>query len=142
MATTKSAGKKSAAKASDDVSASRLIDARIAELADWRGKILAQVRALILQAEPGVIVEQWKWSVPVWSSPDGLICTGETYQRAVKLTFAKGAALADPAGLFNASLDGNTRRAIDLREGDVIDSVAFKALIRAAAALNRYHKVK
>ncbi|MEP7283242.1 MAG: DUF1801 domain-containing protein [Rubrivivax sp.] len=137
MATTKSGGRKSPSKASDDESASRLIDTRIAQLADWRGKMMAQVRALILQAEPGLIVEQWKWGGPVWSSPDGLICTGESYQRAVKLTFANGAALADPAGLFNASLAGNTRRAIDLHEGDVIDDAAFKALIRAAAALNR-----
>jgi hypothetical protein len=113
---------------------SRLIDARIAELDDWRGKTLARVRALIREALPGV-VEEWKWSVPVWSHA-GILCTGETYKSAVKLTFPKGAALADPAGLFNASLEGNTRRALDLHDGDAIDAAAFKALIRAAAALN------
>ncbi len=118
-----------------DEAPSRLIDARIAELGDWRGGMLAHVRALIRQADPEV-VEEWKWrGVPVWSH-DGIICTGETYKGVVKLTFAKGASLADPAGLFNASLEGNTRRAIDLREGDAIDEDAFKALIRAAAALN------
>jgi hypothetical protein len=116
-------------------SPSRLIDARIKELDDWRGKTLAHVRALIKQADPDVI-EEWKWrGVPVWSHA-GIICTGETYKSVVKLTFAKGAALKDPAGLFNASLEGNTRRAIDLHEGDVINPVAFKTLIRAAAALN------
>jgi hypothetical protein len=115
--------------------ASRLIDARIAELGDWRGTALAHMRALIQQADPEV-VEEWKWRVPVWSR-DGIICTGETYKRAVKLTFAKGASLADPSGLFNASLEGNTRRAIDIHEGDAVDEAAFKALIRAAAALNR-----
>ncbi|MDW5441588.1 DUF1801 domain-containing protein [Polaromonas sp. SM01] len=113
---------------------SRLIDARIQELNDWRGKTLAHVRALIKQANPEV-VEEWKWRVPVWSH-HGVICTGEAYKSAVKLTFAKGAALKDPAGLFNASLEGNTRRAIDLHEGDAIDEDAFKTLIRAAAALN------
>ena len=116
-------------------SPSRLIDARIKELDDWRGKTLAHVRALIKQADPQV-VEEWKWSVPVWSH-DGLICTGETYKSAVKLTFAKGASLKDPAGLFNSSLEGNVRRAIDSHEGDEIDEDAFKTLIRAAAALNR-----
>jgi hypothetical protein len=117
-------------------SPSRLIDARIKELDDWRGKTLAHVRALIKEADPEV-VEEWKWrGVPVWSH-SGLICTGETYKSVVKLTFAKGASLADPSGLFNASLDGNTRRAIDLHEGDEIDKDAFTALIRAAAALNR-----
>jgi hypothetical protein len=117
-------------------SPSRLIDARIAALGDWRGKTLAHVRALIKQADPEV-VEEWKWrGVPVWSH-DGLICTGETYKSVVKLTFAKGASLKDPSGLFNASLDGNTRRAIDIHEGDDIDEDAFKTLIRAAAALNR-----
>jgi hypothetical protein len=116
-------------------SPSRLIDARIAELGDWRGKTLARVRALVKQALPGVL-EEWKWKVPVWSQ-DGLICTGEAYKNAVKLTFAKGASLADPTGLFNSSLDGNTRRAIDLHDGDDIDAAAFKALIRAAAALNK-----
>ena len=116
-------------------SPSRLIDARIKELDDWRGKTLSHVRALIKQADPEV-VEEWKWrGVPVWSH-DGLICTGETYKSVVKLTFLKGASLEDPSGLFNASLDGNARRAIDLHEGDDIDADAFKALIRAAAALN------
>ena len=114
---------------------SRLIDARIKELDDWRGKTLARVRALIRQADPGV-VEEWKWNVPVWSH-DGIICTGETYKSAVKLTFAKGAAVADPSGLFNSSLEGNVRRAIDIRENDEIDEDAFKTLVRAAAALNR-----
>jgi len=120
---------------SKDESPSWLIDARINELDDWRGKTLAHVRALIKQAEPEV-VEEWKWSVPVWSH-DGLICTGETYKSAVKLTFAKGASLDDPTGLFNSSLEGNVRRAIDLHEGDAMDEDAFKTLIRAAAALNR-----
>ncbi len=115
-------------------SPSGLIDAKIKALDDWRGKTLAHVRALIKQADPEVI-EEWKWSVPVWSH-DGLICTGETYKSAVKLTFAKGASLEDPSGLFNSSLEGNTRRAIDLHEGDEIDEDAFKTLIRAAAALN------
>ena len=117
-------------------SPSRLIDARIKELDDWRGKMLSHVRALIKQADPEV-VEEWKWrGVPVWSH-DGLICTGETYKSVVKLTFSKGASLKDPSGLFNASLEGNARRAIDLHEGDEIDEDAFKALIRAAAALNK-----
>jgi hypothetical protein len=117
-------------------SPSRLIDARIKELDDWRGTMLARVRALIKQADPAVI-EEWKWrGVPVWSH-DGIICTGETYKAVVKLTFAKGAALEDPSKLFNSSLDGNVRRAIDLHEGDKIDETAFKALIRAAAALNK-----
>jgi hypothetical protein len=116
-------------------SPSQLIDARIEELRDWRGETLARVRMLIRQADPGV-VEEWKWrGVPVWSHA-GIICTGETYRNVVKLTFAKGASLADPSGLFNASLEGNTRRAIDLREGDRIHEKAFKALIRAAVALN------
>ncbi len=119
-------------------SASRLIDARIEELSDWRGKTLSQLRALIQQADPEV-VEEWKWSVPVWSH-DGLICTGEAYKRAVKLTFAKGAALSDPSGLFNSSLEGNTRRAIDFHEGDTIDEQAFTTLIRAAIALNQFHR--
>jgi hypothetical protein len=119
-----------------DQSPSRLIDARIEELGDWRGHTLSHVRALIKKADPEV-VEEWKWrGVPVWSH-DGLICTGETYKSVVKLTFAKGASLADPSGLFNASLDGNARRAIDLHEGDGIDEDAFKTLISAAAALNR-----
>ena len=117
-------------------SPSRLIDARIEELNDWRGKTLAHVRALIKQAAPDVI-EEWKWrGVPVWYH-DGMICTGETHKSVVKLTFAKGATLEDPSGLFNASLDGNVRRAIDLHEGDEIDADAFKTLIRAAVALNR-----
>ena len=116
-------------------SPSRLIDARIKELGDWRGKMLAHVRALIKQAYPEV-VEEWKWrGVPVWSH-DGIICTGETYKSVVKLTFAKGASLKDPSRLFNSSLEGNTRRAIDIHEGDDIDEGAFKTLIRAAAALN------
>jgi hypothetical protein len=114
---------------------SALIDARIKELSDWRGPMLAHVRALIRQADPEV-VEEVKWrGVPVWEHA-GIICTGETYKSAVKLTFLKGAALADPAKLFNSSLEGNARRAIDLHEGDVIDEEAFKALIRAAVALN------
>ena len=117
-------------------SPSRLTDARIKELDDWRGKTLSHVRALIKQADHDV-VEEWKWrGVPVWSH-DGLICTGETYKSVVKLTFAKGASLEDPSGLFNASLEGNTRRAIDLHEGDEVDRDAFKTLIRAAVALNR-----
>ena len=114
--------------------APRLIDAKIAELDDWRGPVLAQVRALIHKADPEV-VEEWKWSVPVWSHA-GIICTGETYKKAVKLTFPKGASLEDPAGLFNSSLEGNVRRAIDIPEGGKIDEAAFKALIRAAIALN------
>lgn len=116
-------------------SASRLIDARIKELGDWRGETLVRVRTLIQQTDPQV-VEEWKWrGVPVWSHA-GIICTGETYKQVVKLTFAKGASLDDPSGLFNASLDGNTRRAIDLHEGDTLDETALKALILAAVALN------
>jgi hypothetical protein len=115
-------------------SASRMIDERIEELDDWRGKMLSRLRTLIKQADPEV-VEEWKWGVPVWSH-DGLICTGETYKKAVKMTFAKGAALADPSGIFNSSLDGNTRRAIDFHEGEKIDEKALKALIRAAVTLN------
>ena len=114
--------------------ASRMIDERIEELGDWRGKLLARLRKLIKQADPW-IVEEWKWAVPVWSH-EGIICTGETYKSAVKLTFAKGAALEDPSGLFNSSLEGNTRRAIDFREGEKIDEKALQALIRAAAKLN------
>jgi len=114
--------------------APRLIDAKIAQLDDWRGPVLAQVRALIHKADPEV-VEEWKWSVPVWSHA-GIICTGETYKKAVKLTFPKGASLEDPAGLFNSSLEGNVRRAIDIHEGEKLDEAAFKALIRAAIALN------
>jgi len=120
----------------EGASPSQLIDARIRELGDWRGETLARVRALIKRADPEV-VEEWKWrGVPVWSH-DGLICTGETYKSVVKLTFAKGASLEDPSGLFNSSLEGNTRRAIDLHEKDRIDEKAFVALIRAAVTLNR-----
>jgi hypothetical protein len=116
-------------------SPSQLIDTRIGELGDWRGETLARVRALIKQADPDV-VEEWKWrGVPVWSHA-GIICTGETYKKVVKLTFAKGASLEDPSGLFNSSLEGNTRRAIDLSEDETIDEKAFRALIRAAVALN------
>jgi len=117
-------------------SPSQLIDARIEELGDWRGEMLGRLRALVKQADPE-IVEEWKWrGVPVWSHA-GLICTGETYKNVVKMTFAKGAALADPSGLFNASLEGNTRRAIDFHEGETIDEKALKALIRAAVTLNK-----
>ena len=117
-------------------SPSQLIDARIAELGDWRGEMLGRVRGLIKQADPGV-VEEWKWrGVPVWSH-DGIICTGETYKEVVKMTFAKGAALKDPSRLFNSSLEGNTRRAIDIREGEKINATALKTLIRAAVALNK-----
>jgi hypothetical protein len=111
-----------------------LIDRRIEELGDWRGPTMQRMRSLILQADPQV-VEEWKWNVPVWSR-DGIICTGEAYRGKVKLTFAKGASLPDPARLFNASLDGNTRRAIDISEGEQVDADAFKALIAAAVALN------
>lgn len=130
MAKTKSGAEQEAA----DASASGLIDARIAELTDWRGETLAKIRSLIKEADPHV-VEEWKWAKPVWSH-NGLICTGETYKAAVKTTFAKGAFLDDPSGLFNSSLEGNTRRAIDFREGEKVDEAAFKALIRAAVALN------
>ena len=123
-----------------DKPASRMIDERIEELDDWRGKMLARLRALIRKADPDG-VEEWKWSVPVWSH-DGLICTGETYKSAVKLTFAKGASLPDPSGLFNSSLEGNTRRAIDFHEGEKIDEKAFKDLIRAAAKLNASRSAK
>ena len=120
----------------EDRSPSQLIDARIAELDDWRGAMLGRLRALVKDADPDV-VEEWKWrGVPVWSH-DGIICTGETYKSVVKMTFAKGAALDDPSGLFNSSLEGNTRRAIDLHEGEAIDEEALKALVREAAALNR-----
>jgi len=124
---------KSAASKTD--SASKQIDERIKELGDWRGETLSRIRKLIKEADPDV-VEEWKWAVPVWSH-DGLICTGETYKKAVKLTFAKGASLKDPSSLFNSSLEGNTRRAIDFHEGDKVDEKAFKALIRAAVTLNR-----
>jgi hypothetical protein len=126
---------KKAATAKDE-SPSRLIDARIEELGDWRGKTLAHLRTLIHQAVPGV-VEEWKWrGVPVWYR-DGMICTGETYKSVVKVTFAKGASLKDPAGLFNSSLEGNVRRAIDFREGEAIDEDAFRGMVRAAVALNK-----
>ena len=120
----------------NDQSASKLIDGRIQELGDWRGKMLSRLRSLIKEADPQV-VEEWKWrGVPVWSD-DGLICTGETYKSVVKMTFAKGATLKDPRGLFNSSLEGNTRRAIDLHEGDEINEAALKALVREAVALNK-----
>jgi hypothetical protein len=115
-------------------SPSQRIDERIKELGDWRGEMLSRLRALVKEADPEV-VEEWKWNVPVWSH-DGLICTGETYKKVVKMTFAKGAALEDPSGLFNSSLEGNTRRAIDFHEGEKIDEKAFKTLIRAAVTLN------
>jgi hypothetical protein len=115
-------------------SPSQLIDARIEELGDWRGETLARIRDLVKQADPDV-VEEWKWRVPVWSH-GGIICTGEAYKKAVKMTFAKGASLEDPSGLFNSSLEGNTRRAIDIHEGEEIDEEALKALIRAAVELN------
>jgi len=131
--------KKAGATKADGISPSRMIDGRIKELGDWRGEMLGRVRGLIKQADPDV-VEAWKWrGVPVWEH-DGIICTGETYKEVVKLTFAKGAALEDPAGLFNSSLDGNVRRAIDIREGDKIDEKALKALIRAAVELNASKK--
>ncbi|WP_454634436.1 DUF1801 domain-containing protein [Bradyrhizobium cenepequi] len=131
--------KDSALKEGGGDSASRLIDARIKELSDWRGETLARIRNLIKQADPDV-VEEWKWrGVPVWSHA-GIICTGETYKSVVKMTFAKGASLEDPSGLFNSSLEGNTRRAIDFHEGDKIDEKALKALIRATVALNRSQK--
>ena len=125
----------------NDGSPGRLIDARIAELGGWRGETLARLRALILEADPQT-VEEWKWrGVPVWSR-DGIVCTGEAYKAVVKTTFARGAALDDPAGLFNSSLEGNTRRAIDFREGDAIDAEAFKALVRAAVAQNLSRKAR
>ena len=127
--------KKTSAKDADGPSPSKLIDGRIKELGDWRGDMLAQIRGLIREADPEM-VEEWKWrGVPVWEH-DGIICTGETYKAVVKLTFAKGAALDDPAGLFNSSLDGNVRRAIDISEGDKINEKAFKSLVRAAVELN------
>ena len=119
---------------------SQLIDARIKELSDWRGEMLSRLRATITKADPKVI-EEWKWNVPVWSR-DGIICTGETYKKVVKLTFAKGAALKDPAGLFNSSLEGNVRRAIDIPEGGKINAAAFKRLIQAAIALNKAKPVR
>lgn len=134
-ATKTAATRTKAASTESSAPASQLIDEKIAGLNDWRGETLARVRALIKQAVPGV-VEEWKWSVPVWSH-GGIICTGETYKTAVKMTFPKGAKVEDPSGLFNASLEGNTRRAIDIHEGDKIDEKALKALVRAAAALNK-----
>jgi hypothetical protein len=125
--------KKSQSKSTEPASA--LIDARIEELGDWRGEMLSRIRVLIKEADPDV-VEEWKWGNPVWSH-DGLICTGETYKKAVKTTFAKGASLKDPSGLFNSSLEGNVRRAIDFHEGEKIDEKALKALIQAAVALNK-----
>jgi hypothetical protein len=122
-------------KAKPSESASELIDARIEALDDWRGEMLARLRALIRQAVPDV-VEEWKWAIPVWSH-NGILCTGETYKKAVKMTFAKGASVNDPSGLFNSSLEGKVRRAIDFHEGDALDEKALKALIRAAAALNK-----
>jgi hypothetical protein len=122
-------------------SASELISNRIAELGDWRGRTLDRMRQLIKEADPGV-VEEWKWmGTPIWSH-DGIICTGESYKSVVKLTFAKGASLKDPAGLFNSSLDGNVRRAIDIREGEEVDGPAFKALVRQAVAINASGKSK
>ncbi|MCK1345591.1 MULTISPECIES: DUF1801 domain-containing protein [unclassified Bradyrhizobium] len=131
--------KNSSATKADGASPSRMIDGRIKELGDWRGDMLGRIRGLIKEADPDV-VEEWKWrGVPVWEH-DGIICTGETYKAVVKMTFAKGAALDDPAGLFNSSLDGNVRRAIDIREGEKINEKALKALIRAAVALNASKK--
>ena len=132
--TKKAGGSKKDVNAEAAQKPAAMIDLRIKELADWRGETLAKARAVILAADPEV-VEEWKWDVPVWSR-DGILCTGETYKTAVKLTFAKGASLDDPAGLFNSSLEGKTRRAIDLHEGARIDEKALKALIRAAVAFN------
>jgi hypothetical protein len=138
--------KKSGAGAGEGASASALISERIAELGDWRGKTLSRMRKLIKEADPAVL-EEWKWvtstkpGTPVWSH-DGIICTGESYKDVVKLTFAKGASLKDPARLFNSSLDGNTRRAIDIQEGEDVDASTFKALIREAVALNSSGKSK
>ena len=126
--------KKTSGSSSKGESPSRLIDARIRELDDWRGETLSKLRALVKQADPAV-VEEWKWGVPVWSH-NGIVCTGETYKKVVKLTFAKGAQMKDPKKLFNSSLEGNARRAIDFHEGDKVDEAAFKALIREAVALN------
>ena len=126
--------------ASENQSASELISQRIAALGDWRGETLSRMRKLIRQADPEV-VEEWKWMIPVWSH-HGILCTGETYKKVVKLTFAKGASLKDPARLFNSSLEGNVRRAIDIREGEKVDASAFKALIREAVAFNSSRKSK
>ena len=124
-------------EAAGDQSASELIDKRITDLGDWRGKALARMRKLIREADPDV-VEEWKWGGPVWSH-DGIICTGESYKDKIKLTFAKGASLKDPAAVFNSSLEGNARRALDIFEGDEVDATAFKAIIRGAVALNSSH---
>jgi hypothetical protein len=124
-----------AADASSELSPAKLIDAKIAALGDWRGELLARLRALIKATDPE-LTEEWKWGIPVWSH-NGIICTGETYKKVVKTTFAKGASLADPSHLFNSSLEGNTRRAIDFHEGDKLDEKALKALVRAAVALNK-----
>jgi hypothetical protein len=129
----KSAAAKSRSKPAESPSA--LIDAKIEALGDWRGEMLSRLRALIREADPDV-TEEWKWQVPVWSH-DGILCTGETYKKVVKMTFPKGAALADPSGLFNSSLEGNVRRAVDFREGEALDEEALKALVRTAVALNR-----
>ena len=126
--------------ASEGQSASELISKRIAELGDWRGKTLGRMRKLIKQADPGA-VEEWKWGIPVWSH-DGIICTGETYKKVVKLTFAKGASLKDPARLFNSSLEGNVRRAIDIHEGEEVQESALQALVRQAVELNSSGKAK
>ena len=126
--------------ASEGQSASELISKKIAELADWRGKTLSRMRKLIKEADPDA-VEEWKWGIPVWSH-DGIICTGETYKKVVKLTFAKGASLKDPARLFNSSLEGNVRRAIDIHEGEEVNESAFQALVRQAVALNSAGKAK
>jgi hypothetical protein len=126
--------------ASQEQSASELISQRIAELGDWRGKTLGRMRQLIKEADP-VVVEEWKWMNPVWSH-DGVLCTGESYKKVVKLTFARGAFLDDPARLFNSSLEGNLRRAIDIHEGEEVDASAFKALVRQAVALNSSRKAK
>lgn len=134
MAVRKATTKSKASAKATPADASRLIDQRIAELGDWRGETLARMRALILAADPQ-IVEEWKWETPVWSR-DGIVCTGEAYKKVVKLTFAKGASVADPKRLFNSSLDGNLRRAIDIAEGQKVDANAFKALIKAAVARN------
>ncbi len=122
----------------EGASAARLISTRIAELGDWRGETLGRIRALIKEADPDIL-EEWKWDTPVWSH-DGIVCTGEAYKNVVKMTFAKGASLKDPAGLFNSSLDGKVRRAIDIREGEELDAPALTALVRAAVALNRSAK--
>ena len=134
MATQGAAGHMKKSRSKQSESPSKLIDARIEELGGWRGEMLSSLRALIREADPDV-TEEWKWETPVWSH-DGLICTGEAYKQVVKMTFAKGASLQDPSGLFNSSLEGKVRRAIDFREGDKLDKRALKALIRAAVAFN------